>query len=94
MMMALSMMATDTKGKIELTKGDSSFLKMDCYDSVPADQKPPVDIEILEKEIPENDWRKGHSGEILNDAQSAKLEEVWADYFERTHAISSEKVER
>jgi len=70
------------------------YMKMDCYDYVPADQNPPVDIEILEKEIPENDWRKGHSGEMLNDTQSAKLEEVWADYFERTHAISSEEVER
>jgi hypothetical protein len=77
MMMVLSMMATDTKGKIELAKGDSSFLKMDCYDCVPADQKPPVDIEILEKEIPEIDWRKGHSGELLSEETAEKLDELW-----------------
>ena len=77
MMMVLSMMATDTKGKIELTKGDSSFLKMDCYDYVPADQNPPVDIEILEKEIPEIDWRKGHSGELLSEEVADKLNELW-----------------
>jgi len=76
-MMVLSMMATDTKGKIELAKGDSSFLKMDCYDCVPADQKPPVDIEILEKEIPEIDWRKGHSGELLSEETAEKLDELW-----------------
>lgn len=76
-MMVLSMMATDTKGKIELAKGDSSFLKMDCYDCVPADQKPPVDIEILEKEIPEIDWRKGHPGELLSEETAEKLDELW-----------------
>ena len=48
----------------------------------------------LTEAIPDFNWKEGHSGEILNDAQSAKLEEVWADYFERTHAISSEEVER
>ena len=42
--------------------------------------------------IPDFNWKEGHSGEILNDTQSAKLEEVWADYIERTHAISSEEV--
>lgn len=79
-MMVLSMMATDTKGKIELTKGDSSFLKMDCYDYVPADQNPPVDIEILEKEIPEIDWRKGHSGELLSEEVADKLNELWNEH--------------
>ena len=78
--MVLSMMATDTKGKIELTKGDSSFLKMDCYDYVPADQNPPVDIEILEKEIPEIDWRKGHSGELLSEEVADKLNELWNEH--------------
>ena len=77
MMMVLSMMATDTKGKIELAKGDSSFLKMDCYDCVPADQKPPVDIEMLEKEIPEIDWRIGHSGQLLSEEVADKLNELW-----------------
>lgn len=77
MMMVLSMMATDTKGKIELAKGDSSFLKMDCYDYVPADQNPPIDIEILEKEIPEIDWRKVHSGELLSEEVADKLNELW-----------------
>ena len=46
----------------------------------------------LTETISNFNWKEGHSGEILNDAQSAKLEEVWADYIERTHAISSEEV--
>ena len=53
------------------------YMKMDCYDCVPADQNPPVDIEILEKEIPENDWRKGHSGELLSEETTEKLDELW-----------------
>ena len=46
----------------------------------------------LTESIPDFNWREGHSGEILNDTQSTKLEEVWADYIERTHATSSEEV--
>ena len=46
----------------------------------------------LKEAIPDFSWKEGHSGEILNDAQSAKLEEVWADYIERTHAMSSKDV--
>ena len=46
----------------------------------------------LTEAIPDFNWKEGHSGEILNDTQSAKLEEVWADYLERTHAMSSENV--
>jgi hypothetical protein len=46
----------------------------------------------LTKAVPDFNWKEGHSGEILNDTQSAKLEEVWEDYIGRTHAISSEEV--
>ena len=53
------------------------YMKMDCYDCVPADQKPPVDIEMLEKEIPEIDWRKGHSGQLLTEEVTDKLNELW-----------------
>lgn len=47
--------------------------------------------ELIEA-IPDFNWKEGHSGEILSDTQSAKLEEVWKDYIERIHAISSEEV--
>ena len=46
----------------------------------------------LTEAIPNFNWKEGHSGEILNDVQAAKMEEVWQDYIERTHAISSEEV--
>ena len=47
--------------------------------------------ELLEA-IPDFNWKEGHSGEILSDSQADKLEEVWRDYIERTHAISTEEV--
>ncbi len=46
----------------------------------------------LTEAIPDFNWTEGHSGEILNDAQATKLEEVWKEYVERAHAISSEEI--
>ena len=46
----------------------------------------------LTEAIPDFNWKGGHSGEILSDIQADKLEVVWKDYIERTHAISSEEV--
>ena len=46
----------------------------------------------LTEAIPDFNWKEGHSGEILSDSQADKLEDVWKDYIERTHAISSEEV--
>jgi len=46
----------------------------------------------LTEAIPDFNWKGGHSGEILSDAQADKLEKVWKDYIERTHTISSEEV--
>ena len=46
----------------------------------------------LTEAIPDFNWKEGHSGEILSDSQADKLEGVWKDYIERTHAMSSEEV--
>lgn len=46
----------------------------------------------LTEAIPDFNWKGGHSGEILSDAQANKLEEVWRDYVGRAHAISSEEI--
>lgn len=53
------------------------YMDMDCYDCVPADKKPPISIELLEKVIPEIDWRKGHSGQLLTKEVADKLNELW-----------------
>ena len=52
------------------------YMDMDCNDCVPADQKPPIDIEVLETAIPSIDWRRGHSGQLLSEEEARKLEEL------------------
>lgn len=56
------------------------YMDMDCYDCVPADEQSAINIELLEKEIPEIDWRKGHSGELLSEEDSERLDEMWNNY--------------
>lgn len=56
------------------------YMDMDCYDCVPADEQSPITIEVLEKEIPNVDWRKGHSGELLSEEDAEKLDELWDEY--------------
>ncbi len=53
------------------------YMEMDCYDCIPANQKPPIDIELLEKEIPEINWRKGYSGQLLTKEITDKLNKLW-----------------
>lgn len=55
------------------------YMDIFCCDCVPADQKPPIDIELLEKEIPSIDWRKGHAGELISREDAQKLDELWEE---------------
>lgn len=41
--------------------------------------------EELEKAIPDFNWEEGHSGEMLNDEQSEKMESVWQEYISKIH---------
>jgi hypothetical protein len=54
-------------------------MDMDCYDCIPADEQSPITIEMLEKTIPNIDWRKGHSGELLSPEDAEKLDEMWEE---------------
>ncbi len=53
------------------------YMEMNCYDCVPAHQKPSIDIEVLEHDIPGIDWRRGHSGQLLSDEEAERLEKLW-----------------
>lgn len=57
------------------------YIDIGCYDFIPADNQSPIDIELLEKEIPEIDWRKGHSGELLSEETAEKLNDLWKNTF-------------
>ena len=68
------------------------YIRMSLTNMIHPDRTPLLlSTDELTEAIPDFNWREGHSGEILNDSQSAKLEEVWANYIERTHTISSEE---
>lgn len=74
----------------ESSKGDDwagkgrqrHYMDMDCVDCVPADQKPPITIDMLEKAIPDIDWCRGHSGELLSDEDAEKLDLLWCNIME------------
>ena len=53
------------------------YMDMNCFDCVPANQKPSVDVETLENTIPNIDWRRGHSGELLSKENADKLDDMW-----------------
>ena len=52
-------------------------MDMDCWDCVLADEMPSLNVEILEKELPDINWRKGHSGQLLSEKDAEKLNELW-----------------
>ncbi|MCQ2127020.1 MAG: UvrD-helicase domain-containing protein [Bacteroidaceae bacterium] len=43
------------------------------------DKPLPVSLAMLESAIPEIDWQKGHSGELLTDEQAETLNNLWED---------------
>ena len=53
------------------------YMDMACLECVHPDQKPPIDIETLEKAIPGIDWRRGHSGQLLSEEDARILDELW-----------------
>lgn len=52
----------------------SHYINMHCVHAENADTKPPLSLSLLEKEIPEINWRKGHSGESLTPEQTFAIE--------------------
>ncbi len=69
------------------------YIRMNLTNMIHPDRTPLLlSTDELTEAIPDFNWKEGHSGEILNDVQSAKLEEVWESYIQRAHAISSEEV--
>ena len=65
------------------TTNKKHYVDIDCYDYAPADKKPALDVETLEKNIPEIDWRNGHSGELLSPDIAQKLAKLYGDLNEQ-----------
>ena len=66
------------------------YMEMDCYDCVSADEMPPIDLKTLEEEIPEIDWRQGHSGELLSQEAAETLDELWEELMANRSVIKEQ----
>ncbi len=53
------------------------YVNIDCFDASPADGQPHITVEELKSILPEINWDKGHSGQLLTEGQAQKLEELW-----------------
>ena len=71
------------KGEDWAGKGrERYYMDMECYDCVPADEQSPVGIDVLEKNIPSINWRRGHSGELLSEDDAEKLDDLFYKFFQ------------
>lgn len=53
------------------------YVDIDCFDASPADGQTHITVEELKSILPEINWDKGHSGQLLTEGQAQKLEELW-----------------
>ena len=53
------------------------YVDIDCFDPSPADGKPRITVEELKSILPEINWDRGHSGQLLTTKQAGKLNELW-----------------
>lgn len=53
------------------------YVDIDCFDASPADGQPHITVEELKSILPEINWDKCHSGQLLTEGQAQKLDELW-----------------
>lgn len=53
------------------------YVDIDCFDASPADGHPCITIDELKSILPEINWDRGHSGQLLTESQAQKLDELW-----------------
>ena len=54
------------------------YVDMVCQNLVEPDEKPFLSLKMLQEAIPEYNWEKGHSGELLPEDVCEKLYELWS----------------
>ena len=50
---------------------------MSCEDCAPADGKPWLTVAEVQEAIPEIEWGRGHSGELITEEVTVKLGKLW-----------------
>lgn len=53
------------------------YVDIDCMYATHPDERPLLTIEQLQAALPDIDWTKGHSGELLTDEQADILDSLW-----------------
>ena len=53
------------------------YVEISCYYATEPEERPLLTIEELQAVLPEIDWKKGHSGQLLTAEQAEKLDELW-----------------
>lgn len=56
------------------------YLDFGCENPHNTDAIPLISADILERELPELNWRRGHSGEKITLEQASKLHLLWLKY--------------
>jgi len=59
------------------TKKRRCYVDMVCQNAVEPEEVPFISLEKLKEAIPEYNWEKGHSGELLPEDVREKLDELW-----------------
>lgn len=58
-------------------KKKRKYVKLDIFNYSDPDGEPFITTEELQKAIPDFDWEKGHSGELLTEEQAYALDKLW-----------------
>ena len=60
------------------------YVDITCEDALAPDLRPYATIEELEEAIPEIDWRKGHSGQLLTEEQAEKIGQIISNKYSQS----------
>ena len=66
----------DWSGKKRVTH----YVDLDFDAAIHPDSPKILSSDVLEKHFPDRNWRKRHSGQLLDEETTAKLEELWNDH--------------
>ena len=76
------------KGKDLADKGrETYYMQMDFEAVFHPERTGIITTEELERELPDIDWSKGHSGELVDNETADKLELMWRDHIGRNKSM-------
>ena len=62
------------------TGNKAYYARLYVKTAIDSERMPILSTEVLEREMPDFDWRGGHSGVVLPPKYAGKLEMLWAEY--------------